>query len=236
MTHLQRSFHKWICLNRFELKKRGDAEVTQIVLEHGTDQHLKPIAAIYRDAFPESVQLFFSGKDPVKLLRLLTNAFTFLYLTGARIMVARKSNSDQVLGYCVYTSPKNCWKRTSLLVKNLGKILKLALALLRDLHLSELARLAANSVTMGVHTRVQQKLPRRCSQIASIAVHPACQGQGIGKALFTRVLNDLAKENVRLNVRPYNKPALHLYENSGFTACGSTKDLQGPWLMMIRRA
>ena len=53
-----------------------------MVFENGSIQHLKPIAKIYREAFPESIQLFFAGKDPGKLLRLLTNAFTFLYLTG----------------------------------------------------------------------------------------------------------------------------------------------------------
>jgi len=207
-----------------------------LVFEHGSVHHLQPIAMIYREAFPESIQLFFAGKDPGRLLRLLTNAFAFLYLTGARIMIARRSDNNQILGYCVYSSINSGQRRTSLLIKNMGRILRLAGKCLRDLRFIEIGKLAANSILMWVHTRANQKLPRKHGRIMSIAVRPAAQGQGIGKELLTRVLSELPKENVLLNVRPDNTPALSLYQNAGFTECGMTKDLQGKWVMMIRRA
>ncbi|MFY9202148.1 MAG: N-acetyltransferase [Limnochordia bacterium] len=207
-----------------------------MVFENGSIQHLKPIAKIYREAFPESIQLFFAGKDPGKLLRLLTNAFTFLYLTGARFVIARRADSGQVLGYCVYSSPTRHPGHASCLWKNLGQIMKLTLAFLRDLHFTELVKLTANAIQMRFHRRVDQRLPRRCSRIISIAVRPAAQGHGIGKELLTRALKELSAENVTLNVRPDNAAAFRLYQNTGFSVCGSSKDLQGPWLMMIRRA
>ena len=162
--------------------------------EYGSHRHLKPIAEIYCEAFPESVQLFFAGKNPARLVRLLTNAYSFLYFAGARVVIARTADG-QVLGYCVYTCIKSGKERVGFLFKNIGRVLQAALKCMRDLRLIEIGRLAANSILMRMHTRADQKLPRRSSQILSIAVRPAAQGHGIGKALLAHALDDLVTKD-----------------------------------------
>ena len=63
--------------------------------------------------------------------------------------------------------------------------------------------------------------------ILNVAVHPQCQGKGIGKALV-KTVDDFAVENnlafVTLEVRPSNEKAVSLYESFGFTKAGERKD------------
>ena len=75
------------------------------------------------------------------------------------------------------------------------------------------------------------------ARIFSIAVHPDFQGLGIGNGLMRAGLGYLASrgvQRVRLEVRPQNAPAVHLYEKYGFTMVGRTRDTQGEWLIMLK--
>ncbi len=79
----------------------------------------------------------------------------------------------------------------------------------------------------------------RCeARILSMAVHPDFQGRQLGKRLLEAGLAYLEGKQVpaiRLEVRPDNGPARHLYEQAGFEPVGSYADAQGPWLVMIKR-
>jgi LmbE family N-acetylglucosaminyl deacetylase/ribosomal protein S18 acetylase RimI-like enzyme len=76
------------------------------------------------------------------------------------------------------------------------------------------------------------------ARILSLAVHPDYQGQGLGKRLLAAGLDYLRSQGVpavRLEVRPDNGPAKHLYLEAGFQEVGTYSDAQGPWLVMIKR-
>ncbi len=75
------------------------------------------------------------------------------------------------------------------------------------------------------------------ARIFSVAVNPALQGKGLGRGLMRVGMDYLLSQGVkmvRLEVRPDNAPAVHLYEQFGFTARGSTRDSQGEWLIMLK--
>lgn len=61
---------------------------------------------------------------------------------------------------------------------------------------------------------------RRRSQgvgwVASIGVHPAYQGRGVGARLLRACEAELATPKVRLTLRPSNHPARRLYETAGY--------------------
>lgn len=74
------------------------------------------------------------------------------------------------------------------------------------------------------------------AQILSFAIHPTYQCQGIGKNLLQMGLDYLHDVNeIKLEVRPYNKPAFHLYKSHGFQPIATTSDSQGDWLVMVRK-
>ncbi len=61
---------------------------------------------------------------------------------------------------------------------------------------------------------------RRRSQgvgwVASIGVHPACQGRGVGARLLRACEAELETPTVRLTLRPSNLPARRLYDTAGY--------------------
>jgi ribosomal protein S18 acetylase RimI-like enzyme len=56
--------------------------------------------------------------------------------------------------------------------------------------------------------------------IATIGVLPEYQGQGIGRGLLQACEERLSVPRVRLNVRPSNKVAIHLYQTTGYERVG----------------
>lgn len=73
------------------------------------------------------------------------------------------------------------------------------------------------------------------ARILSIAVDPHAQGHGLGSGLLRAGLTYLVAagvSSVRLEVRPLNAAAVHLYTKYGFHMVGKTRDSQGEWLIM----
>lgn len=76
------------------------------------------------------------------------------------------------------------------------------------------------------------------AQILSIGIHPQYRRKGHAKTLLLRGLEDLRREgvpSVKLEVRPENRGALHLYEGLGFKVKSDYEDSQGLWLVMVKR-
>lgn len=74
------------------------------------------------------------------------------------------------------------------------------------------------------------------ARILSIAVHPRGQGHGLGTALMAAALDYLRGRGascVRLEVRPDNAAAHHIYEKLGFRDVGQVHDTRGPWDVML---
>lgn len=64
------------------------------------------------------------------------------------------------------------------------------------------------------------------AEILNLAVDPACQRQGVAKALIQSACSTLRENNVQtafLEVRPSNRAALELYASAGFTRAAVRK-------------
>ncbi|MFB5066779.1 MAG: GNAT family N-acetyltransferase [Candidatus Wallacebacter cryptica] len=204
-----------------------------MVFRYGSVSDARQIAETYCEAFPESVCFFFKHKQREKLLSLLTSSFSLLLLTGSRALLVQ-DRDGKLFGYCIYTSPTSDNSRSRQLIQNCREIFKHCINLIRSIRFTEIYKLIHNGITMRCSTCLDQNLPRKCGRINSIAVSPQYRGLGIGTKLLAEVLAELSNQAVCLNVRPDNLPAKHLYQKAGFEQCGTTKDLQGSWLMMIR--
>ena len=74
------------------------------------------------------------------------------------------------------------------------------------------------------------------AQLLYVAVDPAHQGQGIARRLVTQGLRALGEQGVpevRLEVRPGNRAALRVYQQTGWREVGRTRDLEGEWVVMV---
>jgi ribosomal protein S18 acetylase RimI-like enzyme len=105
----------------------------------------------------------------------------------------------------------------------------------------QVSSLARNKLGFALaQIQLNSRMPRyqgHTAQILSIAVHPRCRGQGVGRALLQKALKYLATTSatfVKLEVRPDNCPARRLYESAGFVAVSTTQDSQGPWVVMLK--
>ena len=67
--------------------------------------HARSIAEIYREAFPESIELFFPRKPRERLLRLLALSFALLFGRGAKGAVALDEDG-RMAGYLLYSTSK----------------------------------------------------------------------------------------------------------------------------------
>jgi ribosomal protein S18 acetylase RimI-like enzyme len=70
----------------------------------------------------------------------------------------------------------------------------------------------------------------------NVAVDPDLQGRGVATALVQAglaAMRDLGVTEVRLEVRPWNRGALRLYEKTGWREVGRTRDLEGEWIVMV---
>jgi len=68
-------------------------------------------------------------------------------------------------------------------------------------------------------------------QLLNAAVHPACRGRGLGRALVRRVLDEAATERARtvlLEVRAGNQTARRLYAALGFQGVRVRRGYYGP--------
>ena len=61
---------------------------------------------------------------------------------------------------------------------------------------------------------------RSMGWIATIGVHPAWRGQGIGRALLGATEKAMRMPRVRLSVRPSNAAAVEMYQQAGYRQVG----------------
>ncbi len=66
------------------------------------------------------------------------------------------------------------------------------------------------------------------AEIHTLAVDPACQGRGIGRALLRAMLEHAAGATVFLEVRTDNEPAIQLYHSEGFVVIGTRRGYYRP--------
>ena len=66
------------------------------------------------------------------------------------------------------------------------------------------------------------------AEVHTLAVDPAHQGRGIGRALLRAVLDHAVGARVFLEVRTDNEPAIQLYRSEGFTVVGIRRGYYRP--------
>lgn len=74
------------------------------------------------------------------------------------------------------------------------------------------------------------------ARILSLAIDPDWQRRGVGRQLLLAGLRRLRAQGrgfVRLEVRPDNAAARHLYDEMGFHEAGRYNDTRGPWIVMV---
>ena len=74
------------------------------------------------------------------------------------------------------------------------------------------------------------------AQLLNIAVSREHQGKGIATMLVRtglETMREMHVPEVRLEVRPWNQSAVHVYRKTGWREAGRTRDLEGEWLVMV---
>lgn len=140
----------------------------------------------------------------------------------------------KLVGYAIFVPSL---RRLQLQAILRGAVLRWIWAALRggfDLRPSAIARVLYNKVQFvrsGGRYRTKGD-----AQLLNVAVDPAQQGKGIAQRLVLeglRAMREAGVAEVRLEVRPWNANAVHVYEKTGWRTAGRTKDLEGEWLVMV---
>lgn len=140
----------------------------------------------------------------------------------------------KLAGYAIFVPSLNRVQREAI---RTGAVVRWALAALRGgfgLRLSAVPRILANKVLFvrsGGRFRTKGD-----AQLLNIAVAARYQGQGIATALVQaglQAMREMRVPEVRLEVRPWNAGAVHLYQKTGWREAGRTRDMEGEWLVMV---
>lgn len=141
---------------------------------------------------------------------------------------------DHLIGYAIFVPSL---KRVQAEAVRRGAIFRWAWSALRGgfgLRLSAVPRILLNKALFvrsgGAHRSTGD------AQLLNIAVDPAAQGQGAATALVSaglQAMRQLGVTEVRLEVRPWNAPAMRLYTKTGWREVGRTRDLEGEWVVMV---
>lgn len=142
-------------------------------------------------------------------------------------------DDGRLIGYAIFIPSLKRVQREAILR---GAIFRWALDALRGgfgLRLSALPRVLLNKV-MFVRSGGQFR-SKGDAQLLNIAVDPQTQGRGVATALVQaglQAMRELGVPEVRLEVRPWNRAAVHVYQKTGWREAGRTRDLEGEWMVM----
>ncbi len=203
----------------------------QPLYRSATRQDLYDVARVYLRAFPESLRaLHMPHLNPLAVADVLR---AVLEADPGSIIVAQ-APAGEITGYVIAVSDSAKIVHTAIFrgfllrwlwrwVRGLYRLPPAgAIVLLRDmLHLREAGQME------GADT------PAR---ILSLAVDPDWQRLGLGRRLLAaglRRLHSQGRHSVRLEVRPDNGPARHLYDRVGFREVGRFYDTRGAWIVMV---
>lgn len=195
-----------------------------------TARELDEVVDIFAAAFYDSIS-FFTPLTP-KIKVALKDFFQLLLLVfGPGFMVAVENG--QVLGYIVMAPDI---RRLWLAAIFSGFTFKLAVKTIAGAY-----GVSGSTIKKIVHNKLYymrfEVATDPGGQLLSIGVIPEHQGKGIGRKLIAAGIDYLALHNVsriKLEVRPTNTAAAHLYASFGFVPVGQARDLQGEWIVMVK--
>jgi len=208
----------------------GDSTVPVYATAHRKE--IPEVATVFCRAFLPEIRRVLDGREPS--LPMLTSLFEFLYTAEPGALLVAKADG-QVIGY-IYApaSLRHLWKTAFLrgyILRWVGYWLigryRFSFHALRTILMDKL---------YFVHHALKDDIEID-QRILSLGVLPERRGQGVAQELVRHALErfrTLGAEQVRLEVRPDNKPALHLYRKAGFTVKKVIGDTRGEWLVMVK--
>jgi ribosomal protein S18 acetylase RimI-like enzyme len=140
----------------------------------------------------------------------------------------------ELTGYAIFVPSLKRVQREAI---RSGAILRWAWAALRGgfgLRFSAIPRIIANKI-LFVRSGGRYR-SRGDAQLLNIAVSPEHQRRGVATALVRaglEAMRELKVPEVRLEVRPWNVGAVHVYRKTGWREAGKTRDMEGEWLVMV---
>ncbi len=222
------------------IRQKGRARQIDRQIRLASPADLPQVAELFLFSFLETVTHLYGAAPPrkEKLCGALQDFFSFLLKEEPKAfwVVQKEEGAAQGLaGYLIVSSDLLLLWRRAIWGGYIFRWAAKFLAGAYGLNLKAVGRALSNKMTFWRTSRFQ---PYR-AQILSLAVAEHCRGQGIGRALLQKGLAYLHKQSryrIKLEVRPWNKAALHLYQSFGFYQVGTTRDSQGEWLVMVAGA
>lgn len=200
----------------------------QPLIRRATADDMPGVAEVYLSAFPDSLRdLGLEGVRPAAVADVMAiclaaepEGFLVATIDGAVAgYVICPSDARRIRGAGLRRMPGIAWRWLT------GRY---------GIGLRAVTRLAREKLMFWGHSDLPEAdCPAR---ILSIAVHPRGQGHGLGKTLMAAALHYLRGRGascVRLEVRPTNVAARHIYQKLGFRDVGEVEDTRGPWDVML---
>lgn len=210
--------------------RRKDDPAHAVTYAAATPADLAACAAIFASSFRESILHVFKEMPSQ---RLIQEVFRLCLDAEPRALMVAIADG-RVVGYVYAPSSLRLLWRAALFRRHLlrwtGAWLRgrfgVGLAPLRVILLDKVHFLRSS---VGREVAAE-------ARILSIAVAPEMRGRGIATRLADHALErlrNLGVHRVRLEVRPWNEPAVHVYKRLGFKEAGVTRDSQGEWTIML---
>jgi len=205
-----------------------------IQITQTTPGQIPAMADIFMVSFADSVRYVFGDRTPT--LAPVRDVFSFIVAEEPQACLAAYYRTpDQVRGYIL--APLNMqqlwWKAFSR-----GYLLRWGIRLVKgsyNLGPRSILRIIQDKLCFAWET--SRSVYRNCAQILSLAVAPDARGQGVGTALLEsalRILKQRGARQVKLEVRPDNLAAHHLYSKFGFRSVDTMSDARGRWSIMLK--
>lgn len=205
-----------------------------MIITKATEDDLPFVGEIFLKAFFSSVKHLFKGEKPNNISA--GDIFkVFLLFERDCFYVAKLDN--RVAGYIVATKDiREIWVKTLLS----GVWLRWFFRWVKGDYgfgIKPIYNLLKNKL-LFVRDEKRETDNKDYGRVLSIAVDENYQGHGIGKELVKKglaYLKSQGKDYVKLEVRPSNIPAVKAYTTLGFDVIGKMEDLQGEWIIMLKK-
>lgn len=196
------------------------------------DSEIDAAVQIFLEAFSENSRKIYG--DPPKPYAM-RDVWSFVHEIEPGGFLAARDDSS-VVGYAIFTASLSRLRRRALASGRLIVWAFRALIGRYEIRWRNVAALLWNKILfVGSSNRYRTAGD---AQLLNIAVSPVARGKGIATGLMRAGLAYLQQRQVaevRLEVRPDNASAIHVYRETGFIERGRTRDNGGDWIVMTAR-
>ncbi len=205
---------------------------SQVTIERAGPGDIPAIAAIFTASFTDSI-LHHCGRLPKP--QAMQDVFQLAYEAEPQAAFVARNHAGAVTGYCFAPT---VLPRLWIEAVTGGHVCRWVWRWVSGQYgfgLQPVKMLAMNKAAFFRSAFTPRKAAN--ARILSIAVDPACRGQGIAGRLLQAAIGYFrlrGVRRVRLEVRPDNAAAIKVYTGQGFYRDGYSTDSQGQWLIMFK--